>query len=249
MTSPLRRRWDEFRHEARALFTPVAPPCELPLSAVPLAALAYLGIDGLFAQLFHASKDNPTQLLYSRLVSAPVLIVVLLSLLKFVRFSPSSCLGMQLQRVPSAFRYGVWFAILAVPVMLVLNVFVRVAIPDGKTHPALVLFENAGPTELTLIFVNAVVLAPLAEELFFRGILQNGLMSVLAPGPAVAIAGIIFGFAHLGAWPDPIPLSFLGILLGLSLTRTGTLWTPIFFHASFNGLMLALAFTQSDTTK
>ncbi len=93
------------------------------------------------------------------------------------------------------------------------------------------------------------VVAPICEELFFRGFLFGVLCKMRVTiagrsfGPLVAavITGILFGLAHTGSVSSSqylIPLGFLGFVLCLVRWRTGSLYPCMALH-SFNN---ALAF-------
>jgi len=91
----------------------------------------------------------------------------------------------------------------------------------------------------TMIVISAVVLAPLAEEIFFRGLLQSMLRNVMKPWPAILVASGLFALVHFSAIRDVIPLLPLSVVLGYTYERTGRLITPILIHALFNAVMLA----------
>jgi membrane protease YdiL (CAAX protease family) len=86
-----------------------------------------------------------------------------------------------------------------------------------------------------LLRIGAVVVAPVAEECFFRGLLQTTLRNVFGrPWPAVLITACMFGVAH-SQQPQVIPtLVLLGVLLGASYERSGSLVAPIVLHCLFN---------------
>lgn len=85
------------------------------------------------------------------------------------------------------------------------------------------------------LWIGAASIAPVAEELFFRGILQNALVNLTqSRGAAIALAAVAFGVVH-ASQPDTIAaLVFLGMLLGYAYERTGSLTVPIAIHAAFN---------------
>ncbi|GBD35712.1 hypothetical protein HRbin36_00826 [bacterium HR36] len=60
----------------------------------------------------------------------------------------------------------------------------------------------------------------------------------LLPKPGLARAvfasSLIFAFLHAQAWPSPIPLFFLAIILGIVAARTQSLLAPLLIHAAFN---------------
>ncbi len=96
-----------------------------------------------------------------------------------------------------------------------------------------------------LVAVLAVVLiaglAPLAEELFFRGFLFSGLRSRMSLWPAALVAGLVFGSVHaLTGITTVIPLAALGVGLCWLYQKTGSLWPSVILHAINNGLALVL---------
>jgi membrane protease YdiL (CAAX protease family)/uncharacterized RDD family membrane protein YckC len=95
-----------------------------------------------------------------------------------------------------------------------------------------------------LIAVVAValiaVLAPIAEEMFFRGFVFSGLRSRMTLWPAAVISGLVFGLVHAPTGiTTVIPLAVLGVALAWLYDRTGSLWPPILAHAINNGIALA----------
>ncbi|GMU20442.1 MAG: hypothetical protein AMXMBFR13_05390 [Phycisphaerae bacterium] len=93
---------------------------------------------------------------------------------------------------------------------------------------------------------GAFLLAPIGEEMLFRGVLQTSLRKVLPPRTgslahrwaAVAAAGALFGLVH-SSTPHHVPaLIVLGILLGFLYERTGSLVVPVLVHMLFNGKSL-----------
>jgi membrane protease YdiL (CAAX protease family) len=86
---------------------------------------------------------------------------------------------------------------------------------------------------------GAVIVAPLWEELFFRGYLQRWLAhrSGSVRG-ARAIAALVFALIH---GPSVgLPIFVVGWILGWIYDRTGNLLDAVLFHALFNFAQLAL---------
>ena len=78
-----------------------------------------------------------------------------------------------------------------------------------------------------------VVAVPLGEELLFRRLVQGVLARHLSVAVAILLAGMLFGAAHLTPWVL-LPISSLGILLGVLAHRSGTITAPWLGHALFN---------------
>lgn len=82
-----------------------------------------------------------------------------------------------------------------------------------------------------------VVVAPLTEELLFRGLLLRGLLAHTTPLRAIAISAVLFAALHLNPWQVPTAL-VAGILTGWIYLRTRSLTLCIFAHALNNTLVL-----------
>lgn len=109
-------------------------------------------------------------------------------------------------------------------------------------HPILDFLPTVrqSPGWLMLIVLSTCVLAPLAEELFFRGLLQSLFRRYWGrPWLAILPASALFALAHAGQYQDMPALFLLGIVLGYNYERTGRLTGPIIAHALFNGLTIS----------
>ncbi|ACL55730.1 CPBP family intramembrane glutamic endopeptidase [Methylobacterium nodulans] len=90
-----------------------------------------------------------------------------------------------------------------------------------------------------------VLLAPLAEELLFRGDLFARARGVLAPGTTVLLSAGLFSLSHaLGPATRPLSVLPLGLALGLLRVHTGSLFACMALHAANNGalVLVMLAF-------
>jgi membrane protease YdiL (CAAX protease family) len=82
-----------------------------------------------------------------------------------------------------------------------------------------------------------VVVAPLTEELLFRGVILRGLLSHHTPTVALLVSSFLFAAVHLNPWQFPSALS-LGVILGWFYLRTGSVLACILGHAIANGLSI-----------
>lgn len=91
-----------------------------------------------------------------------------------------------------------------------------------------------GPWGTVQLVLGAVVVAPLVEELFFRGVVMGAICHHFGRAwPALTVSAIAFGLAH--AQPqDVVPLISLGLVLGYLRLRCRTLWPCILLHVLFN---------------
>jgi len=99
-------------------------------------------------------------------------------------------------------------------------------------------FERARGANATLLALGVVVLAPLGEELLYRGLLLRALMRRITPPWAVTVSAVLFGLAHVagdpGAYPVLPALVALGMVSGVLAVRRGDLSRSILMHAGFN---------------
>jgi membrane protease YdiL (CAAX protease family) len=84
-----------------------------------------------------------------------------------------------------------------------------------------------------LFLLVVVVMAPLVEELYFRGMVLGALERRLAPVPAVVISAGVFALAHLQGAQFPALLMF-GLIAGALRVRTGRLAPAVLAHVGFN---------------
>lgn len=84
-----------------------------------------------------------------------------------------------------------------------------------------------------VVALNAVVVAPLAEEIFFRGFFYATLRRYLGPLGAISLSAFAFSFVHGSAFHF-LPLFLIGFLLAYLYERTGSLVASIVAHATNN---------------
>lgn len=86
-------------------------------------------------------------------------------------------------------------------------------------------------------FLVGAILAPLVEEIFFRGFLFQGFRARYGWVPGMLLSSAIFGLAHL----DPaalIPTFILGCLLAFLYQRTNSVWPGVIMHMLVNSFGL-----------
>lgn len=113
----------------------------------------------------------------------------------------------------------------------------------APTHPVLqAVGSSAWGTWGTLqLLAAALLVAPLAEELFFRGILLQAICRYTRQGwLAIAVSSVAFGFVH-GQPQDILPLVTMGVVLGYVRLRLGALWPCVLLHMLFNARTMACA--------
>lgn len=82
------------------------------------------------------------------------------------------------------------------------------------------------------LFFGAVILAPIAEELVFRGLLLK-LLRPFGDGWAIALSACLFAFAHGSLFQIPYALA-AGVFLAYTALASDTLLFPVLFHFFYN---------------
>ena len=128
-----------------------------------------------------------------------------------------------------------WFRV--TPFVIVTGwLLVRLFGDPGGSNPLLELvLESRDPLALFLLAMTAVVLAPLFEEVIFRGTLLPVLARRTGSLTGVMLSGLLFGMAHISIG-ELAPLTVLGIGLALLRLSSGRLFPCVLMHALWNAV-------------
>ena len=87
--------------------------------------------------------------------------------------------------------------------------------------------------DLLVRFITGVIIAPIIEELCFRGLVLNRLLTYTKAWAALIIQSVLFGLIHMN-FPQGLKSFFCALLLGLLYIRFRQLWPCIASHAVIN---------------
>ncbi len=102
-----------------------------------------------------------------------------------------------------------------------------------------ILQESNDPIIIILMVFTAVIVAPICEEVVFRGYIYPVLKKYTGLWPAIILSALVFSAAH-GHLAVLLPLFILGALLVVVYEKTGSIWAPIAVHLCFNGATVAI---------
>jgi len=194
-------------------------------------------IAGIIAAATGADIENDT----------PPALVVVLTLLQAVILSGTAIFLAGRTRRPRPWHFGLrraqfwpsfgWAALGIAAFFTFAIAYSALVTPEGDQT----VTEDLGADKSTLALAAAgivvIVVAPVAEEFFFRGFFYGALRSRLGILAAAAIDGVVFGLIHFTGSDSlellPI-LGFLGFVFCLVYERTKTLYTVIGLHALNN---------------
>jgi len=140
--------------------------------------------------------------------------------------------------VPRGLAIGVASQLLLVPLVTIPVFLLTDAEQEDLEAPARELTDKAEGAGVLLLVLVVVVMAPIAEEVFFRGMLQRTLRRRLPLWPAMLLTSVLFGVSHFQALQLPALAAF-GLVLSVLTHRSGRLGPAIWAHVGFNATTVA----------
>jgi membrane protease YdiL (CAAX protease family) len=146
--------------------------------------------------------------------------------------------GFNAPRLGRAIFLAVLVAIMVMPIALSLlqlstHLLGRLHVEVKPQEPVRVMQEARSIPELALYGIAAVVIAPLVEEIIFRGVLYPALKQSGYRQLALWGTSILFAFIHFNL-PAFLPLTVLAVILTFLYETTNNLIAPIITHSLFN---------------
>jgi uncharacterized protein len=206
-------------------------PLWLPVAAIGCGvAFGLLGVS-VIAGIAHTTKGPGITIAGTVLVDVAVVAASVLLAGAVARVRPGQ---FGLRGAP--LKFTVQMAVLGALAYFLFSVlYAAIVRPD---NPQRVVEDLGADTNHVLLVVGAVVVivvAPVCEELFFRGLLFTVLRQRLPFWPAAVFDGVLFGFVHGSLIIVPI-LAALGIVFCFVYERTGSIFPTIALHALNNTL-------------
>jgi len=184
--------------------------------------------------LLHAHPTEVEQLLPAQLVFYLLLFGALAAAFRVGYDRPFwSSLGWRPARLP--FLWCIVFGMATAILVAILSSLIR--LPDTENEMTQ-LMES--PVGLILMAIFGVTVAPVCEELAFRGFLQPLLVRSLGVVLGITVASIPFGLLHFweygNSWRHALIISGAGAAFGVMRQATGSTRAAALMHASYNGL-------------
>lgn len=150
-------------------------------------------------------------------------------------------------------RAVAWIVVLVLAILAVDNLYqyvITVLHLQLQTNDQVLLAESKNaPLSTYAILLVAVFVAPICEEIFFRGFVFTGLHQKMPLPWAIVLSALIFALAH--ADPGSFAVLFIiGLALAFLRWRTRSLWPGIILHLINNGLgALAIILVMNGVVK
>lgn len=212
----------------------------LPLAALLAASLA------LVAGLHPAGREFTESPMGATLVLYGGIVVVLIVAARSSRLDWHRLLGPTLPYTEwqlaivafplAAMSYG-GFWLLWGPLSLVAPEFVRSYALEGMPD----LLTRGDPARLALDIVAIVIVAPVVEEILFRGFLLHRWAARWGTMAGVILSSALFAVMHI----ELVGHFIFGVAMSALYVRTRSLWVPIAAHALNNAFALAFAFPDA----
>lgn len=227
------------------------------LALFGLALAAWVGVV-MFAVQFAVSfifvKILPAEDLTSPITSAVFQVIVYLVVLAITIFLPWKILRKKTTRDELGLRgLPTWTDLLLAPIGLIVAMVISglltalfVAILPGIDWEQA---QNVGYNKQSLhefgnfllAFCCLVVLAPVCEEIIFRGWLYGKLRFRMSVVPAIIITSVLFGIMH-GQWNVGVTVFAMSVIMCIMRELTGTIWGGVILHMIKNGLAFYFLF-------
>ncbi|MCC6932401.1 MAG: CPBP family intramembrane metalloprotease [Deltaproteobacteria bacterium] len=156
---------------------------------------------------------------------------------------PPKNIGLSLRFALSAYCAFLPFLFLLLTIYSVFLERVGVDMTEAS-HPLVnVLLAPGGQSLFFYSLFLAVVVAPLVEEIMFRGFLYNWLRGFCNAFFSIIISSLVFAILHPQGLLGILPLFLIACLLGFLREWKNDLWINIFAHAAVNSGTLILVYT------
>jgi membrane protease YdiL (CAAX protease family) len=200
---------------------------------VPAGSVSQAAVDNVNTLMLLANI-----LIWWALILGPILLS-----LWFRGFKLGSVFGLDRMPVRRSLLLGVALLVSALPLVFVVDYIASILLKVNTTtdtQEVIRIFENSSTVAQRVpIILLAVVVAPVTEELAFRGYLYGVIKRYLGAIPALVLSGILFALIHLNL-PSFFPLLVLASVFALAYEVSGSLLVPMTMHALFNAFSLIL---------
>ena len=208
------------------------------------------------AQLSQSAPSTSTaEQAISICLSSGFMLLMGLALLSFIRvfrnLDPGEMFGLRILGPKKAL---ITAAIWIIPTFIVVTALSQISNDAlaGIWHdltpqtPVKIFQEAKSPIIHALLAFSAIIIAPLAEELLFRGYVYGVIKRYTDSYFAAAASALLFAIVHLHVG-TLLPLFTLGVVLVTAYEITGSLLVPIFIHSLFNAISTALILAGYDS--
>ena len=240
--------------ERRAASLAYAGPSPILVFAASVVGL-YLAVVVVATPLriLGVSIEGPALALLGVVIQAVVVIAILRALVVGPGALSWGEMGLRVS-LPAAVRDLAWGALLATPVIVVTAVVVAGLVTVVGSTPVSPLPPTGSSLGLAINLLAGALIAPVYEELLFRGFATTAWARVVSPAAAIVRTSVLFALAHVltqggASFADAFGIAVVAaaarlpvaLALGWVFLRRRSLWAAIGLHAAFNAILLVIA--------
>lgn len=235
---PVRMQELAVRLAARAL------PAKWVLIFFGIAIGFYLFASWLYMLMFPGGEIEPKTVIFQTLVFHLPVLGLLGLMFRFAKVNGSKLFGLCWEKAPALLGLSVIFYLAALPLLWLCSALYQILLHHFGCDLLLqdiaaVLTVPAPWLVRTALFFIVIIVAPVFEEIVFRGILLPFMVRRIGFWPGLVLLSVVFGGMHLHL-PSFLPLFLLSTMFCLAYARTQSLLVPIGMHIVFNGVTVAL---------
>ncbi len=222
-----------------------------PNTLTPFHVMGVLAIWCGFLLVMHellGERADPSQVVVTAANQAALLAVSLVAARFTFRHGLRRGLGLSMRHWVFDTGRGIVGYLAVLPICLLL--FWMIPRTQDDTHPVLKMLMRPDLSVWwwwwwkTATILSVVVLTPVAEEVFFRGLIQSTFRRYFrSPWVGIVATSAIFALVHYPQWKDMPALFALAVALGYNYERCGRLYPAILIHVIFNAVNIAVVLT------
>ncbi|MGN0368275.1 MAG: lysostaphin resistance A-like protein [Wujia sp.] len=125
--------------------------------------------------------------------------------------------------------------------------YARPIFPKAFAQYDELLSKVSGANQSTVMLIAVIVIAPIGEELLFRGLILDKAKQLLPIPMAIVLQAALFGIYH-GIAVQVVYAFLLGLVLGILAHRTGNLLVAVAFHFAVNASLLLVPSSWFSTS-
>ena len=175
------------------------------------------------------------------------MILGIFGVIGFQKKSAIEIFGLEPSLFPKAAGTGLLWLVLAYPLILAAQGLVQKIFGSADDSQLIVKYflEHPDLKHRAAVIFMAVILAPVAEEVIFRGYFYGVIRRYGGRLPALLTSSLLFASIHVHL-PSLFGLGILAMILCLVYERTGSLWASITMHAAFNASTIVVLILWPD---
>ena len=205
----------------------------------------YVGHSLVYGVVFPGAVElEPRMLMFQALFFHIPALIILFGMIYFWRRSGVKRLGLSFRNSLKMLGLSALLYLAILPVVWFFSMVSQLLFfmmgVDSDLQDVVQLFRVSLPVvQRVAVLFAAIVLAPVFEEIVFRGVLLPWVVKRTGFWSGIILVSLLFAGIHLHL-PSLLPLFTLSLMFCMAYAYTQSLWVPIGMHALFNGVTIAI---------